>query len=130
MSSGVAVQVKGFASPFQFVMYLLVESISRRTDLKVPRLIACLVMTPNQISTWLSQELPVGVRWTVTLGVLRELFVDIVARVGGQVVEYHVNLAVFVRRDDLIHELDELFGASTRVVATDDFPGCRVQRGE
>jgi hypothetical protein len=28
---------------------------------KVPRLIACLVMMLNQISTWVNHELPVGV---------------------------------------------------------------------
>jgi hypothetical protein len=37
--------------------------MSWRSDLKVPRLMACRVMMPNQISTWLSQELPVGVKW-------------------------------------------------------------------
>ena len=34
------------------------------------RLIACLVMMLNQISTWFNQELPVGVKWKVTPGCL------------------------------------------------------------
>jgi hypothetical protein len=32
-----------------------------RREVKVPRLIVCLVMMFNQISTWFNHELPVGV---------------------------------------------------------------------
>ena len=62
ISPGVAVQVKGFASRFQFAMYDLIVLTSTRSEVNVPRLIACLVMILNQISTWFSQELPVGVK--------------------------------------------------------------------
>jgi hypothetical protein len=45
--------------------------ISWRTEPKVPRLMACWVIMPNQVSIWLSQELPVGVKWKVTLTIYR-----------------------------------------------------------
>ena len=62
ISPGVAVHVKGCASRFQFSMYELIVLISTRRELNVPRLIACLVMMLNQISTWFNHELPVGVK--------------------------------------------------------------------
>jgi len=34
----------------------------------LPRLIAWRVMTPNQVSIWLSQDEPTGVKWKVTFG--------------------------------------------------------------
>jgi hypothetical protein len=51
ISPGVAVHVKGFASRFQFSMYALIVLMSTRREVNVPRLIACLVMMLNQIST-------------------------------------------------------------------------------
>ena len=60
MSPGVAVQVNGFAPRFQFSMYDWIVLMSTRREVNVPRLIACLVMMLNQISTWFNQELPVG----------------------------------------------------------------------
>ena len=62
MSPGVAVQVNGFAPRFQFSMYDWIVLMSTRREVNVPRLIACLVMMLNQISTWFNQELPVGVK--------------------------------------------------------------------
>ena len=41
-------------------MYALIVLVSTRREVNVPRLIACLVMMLNQISTWFNQELPVG----------------------------------------------------------------------
>ena len=58
---GVAIQANGFASRFQFSMYELIVLMRTRREVKVPRLIACLVMMLNQISTWVNHELPVGV---------------------------------------------------------------------
>jgi hypothetical protein len=55
------VQVNGFASRFQFLMYELIVLMRTRREVKVPRLIACLVMMLNRISTWFNHELPVGV---------------------------------------------------------------------
>jgi hypothetical protein len=68
ISPGVAVHTKGFESRFQFSMYDLIALMSTRREVNVPRLIACLVMILNQISTWFNQELPVGVKWKVTPG--------------------------------------------------------------
>ena len=53
--------MNGFASRFQFLMYELIVLMRTRREVKVPRLIACLVMMLNQISTWFNHELPVGV---------------------------------------------------------------------
>jgi hypothetical protein len=53
--------VNGFASRLQFSMYELIVLMRTRREVKVPRLIACLVMMLNQISTWFNHELPVGV---------------------------------------------------------------------
>src|SRR4026207_2361938 len=70
ISPGVAVQAKGFASRFQFSMYDVIVLMSTRREVNVPRLIACLVMMLNQISTWFNQELPAGVKRKGTLGCL------------------------------------------------------------
>ena len=43
-------------------MYDLIALMSTRSEVNVPRLIACLVMMLNQISTWFRHELPVGVK--------------------------------------------------------------------
>ena len=63
-SNGVSrgtVQVNDFASRLQFSMYELIVLMRTRREVKVPRLIACLVMMLNRISTWFNHELPVGV---------------------------------------------------------------------
>ena len=62
ISPGVAVHKKGFAPRVQFSMYDLIALTSTRREVNVPRLIACLVMMLNQISTWFNHELPVGVK--------------------------------------------------------------------
>lgn len=43
-------------------------AMSCLTELNVPRRIAWRVMSPNQISIWLIQDAPVGVRWKVMFG--------------------------------------------------------------
>ncbi len=42
--------------------------ISALTEVNVPRRMACLVMTPNQVSTWLIHDDPTGVKWKLTVG--------------------------------------------------------------
>lgn len=63
--SGVAVQVNGWLFSFHESMNWWIFRSSDDTDVKVPRRMDCLVMTPNQISTWLSQDPPTGVKWNV-----------------------------------------------------------------
>ena len=42
---------------------------------------------------------------------------------GGQVVEDHVDLSIFIDFDHLIHERDEFFGAAARKALTNDVSG-------
>ena len=62
ISPEVAVHTNGFAPRFQFSMYDLIAVMSTGREVNVPRLIACLVIMLNQISTWFNHELPVGVK--------------------------------------------------------------------
>jgi hypothetical protein len=45
-------------------------AVRAATEAKVPRRMAWRVRTPNQVSIWLSQQEPIGVKWKCTLGCL------------------------------------------------------------
>lgn len=47
-----------------------------------------------------------------------------------EVIQHHVNLAVWMRRHDLIHEVQKLSPASTLIVPRLHLPGCYVQGRE
>ena len=61
----------------------------------------------NQISTWLSQEAWVGVKWKWTLSVPGQPQIPL-GLVGLEVVEDDVDLLVWVVGHHLVHEVEEL----------------------
>src|SRR3954453_15011400 len=68
MSSAVAVHVNGFELAFQWSMYSRIGLIRTVTEVKVPRRMAWRVMMPNQVSIWLIQDEPTGVKGKCTCG--------------------------------------------------------------
>ena len=64
---------------------------------KLPRRTCWRVRMPNQVSTWFIQEALVGVKWKGTRGWRASQRLDVGGRVGGDVVEHDVQLALGVR---------------------------------
>src|SRR5205807_2419410 len=58
-------------SSFQLVIQVRIEATRSRTERWLPRLIHFVVSSANQRSTRLSQELEVGVKWSVKRGCRR-----------------------------------------------------------
>ena len=63
ISSAVAVHMNGSALLFQWAMKSRICLTRTFTELNVPRRIDCRVMIPNQVSIWLIQGEPTGVKW-------------------------------------------------------------------
>src|SRR6185312_10207254 len=100
------------------------------TELNVPRRIAWRVMTPNQVSIWLSQEDPTGVKWNSTFGFFSShSFTSGVVWVE-RLSQYDVNLLTGVRLDRLFEERQEGVAVAAGPALTDDLTGPDVQRGE
>src|SRR6185295_2465954 len=68
MSSAVAVHTNGLELAFQWSMYSRICLIRTVTEVKVPRRMDWRVMMPNQVSIWLIQDEPTGVKWKCTCG--------------------------------------------------------------
>jgi hypothetical protein len=62
ISAADAFHTNGSASSFQLAIYWLILLMSSAKDLNEPRRIAWRVMIPNQVSTWLIHDPPVGVK--------------------------------------------------------------------
>src|SRR5512133_4198750 len=99
------------------------------TELNVPRRIAWRVMTPNQVSIWLSQEDPTGVV-EFNVRVLLQPLLHLRGGMGRKVVQYDVNLLAGVGLDSLLEERQEGVAVAAGLALADDFPGSDVQRGE
>src|SRR3982750_2528559 len=98
------------------------------TELNVPRRIACRVMLPNQVSIWLSQEDPTGVKWNSTFGFFSSHSFTSGVVWGRKVVQYDVNLLASVGPDSLLEERQEGVAIAAGPALADDFPGPDVQR--
>src|SRR3954454_24968071 len=68
MSSAVAVHANGLELAFQWSMYSWICLTGTVTEVKVPRRMDWRVMMPNQVSIWLIQDEPTGVKWKCTCG--------------------------------------------------------------
>ncbi|MFZ0877832.1 MAG: hypothetical protein WAN20_25475 [Pseudonocardiaceae bacterium] len=112
ISSGVAVQVKGFVSWFQCVIYVLMVLMSWRSDVNAPSPDSLLGDDAERDLHLVEPGTIGGGEVERDVGMFSEPLVDIGSRMGGQVVEDDVDLSVLVLGDDLIHELEEFFGAS------------------
>ena len=71
----------------------------------MPRRIDWRVMMPNQVSIWLIQDEPTGVKWKCTCGFSLQPGRDLGGAVGGQVVQHDVHLATGVPVDGLLEHV-------------------------
>src|SRR3954452_9226099 len=120
MSSAVLVQTNGFGSLFQLLIHSRTSFSRAMTLWWTPRRMSWSVSSPNQRSTWLIQDDPVGVKCRWKAGVAGQPVADRRGLVGGQVVadQVHVQLG----RDGLVDGDEEL--------AELDCPVLAVQRGD
>ena len=68
ISSAVLVHTNGVDPVFQLAVKVSIIAMSSLTELKLPRRMAWRVRTLNHVSTWLSQDAEVGVKWKVIRG--------------------------------------------------------------
>ncbi len=130
MPSAVFVQTNGFGSWFQLLVHSRTSFSRARTLRWTPRRMSWSVSSPNQRSTWLIHDEPVGVkcRWKRGGGPARSGSPGLV---GGQVVADQVHAQVgrhgFVDGDEELAELDRPVLAVQR---GDDAAVGDVERGE
>jgi hypothetical protein len=74
------------------------------TLLKVPRRIDWRVMTPNQVSIWLSHDEPTGVKVEVDVRILIQPGLDVRGGVGRQVVQDDMDVLAGVGFHGLFEE--------------------------
>src|SRR3954452_19695517 len=116
------VHAKGSQRSFQPSMKAVIASISSRTELNVPRRMACRVMIPKKISTRFNHDPEVGVP--------RQPGVHGRMLVGGVVVAHQVQPLPRVSLGDLLEERQELLVAVPGQAGLLDPSGGHLERGE
>jgi hypothetical protein len=104
--------------------------MSALTEGNVPRRMACLVMMPNQVSIWLSQLDPIGVKCKVTFGLRTNQALTSGGVVGGQIVEHDVDLLAGMRFHGFAEERQKRGGVTAGVALGRDLSGGHVVSGE
>src|SRR6476620_9550578 len=79
----------------------------------------------NQVSTWLSHDDRVGVKWKWTFGWL--LQPTLVLLVSVEIVEDDVQLPIRKGNNDALHEAEELDSAAPLGMRGDDLPGAHLK---
>ncbi len=111
ISSAVLVQTNGWQRSFQPSMKAPIAATRSLTEVKVPRRMACRVMIPKKISTWVSQLPEVGVKCSLNARMLGQPLLDRGVLVGAVVVADHVQRHPWVGAGELAEEGQELLVA-------------------
>ena len=96
----------------------------------MPRRMDWRVMMPNQVSIWLIQDEPTGVKWKCTCGLRSQPRRDLGGGVRGQVVQHDVHVGAGVRLDRLLQEAEEVRAVAGGLALAEHLAGGHVQRGE
>ena len=104
-------------------------SLSCATEVNEAPCSDCPSRIENQISTWLSQEARVGVKWKRTVRMAIEPAV-VLGLVGVEVVEDDMDGGVWIANADIVHKIQELDAPAARLVCSSHLAGGHLEGGE